>query len=327
MLAALGTSPFDSSAHIYEVLWDGLRAILFVEGDTVRIQDRYLRDITGGYSELKSIPKRVRGKDVILDGVIVALDGEGRPDFQRLSHRLGIEDASKTPLLAEEWPVTYEAFDILRWDSKPVMSMPLWRRKGLLQQVVRPDDFIKVPDFVEREGLAFFEAARDHGLDGIIAKEKASLYKPGERSSSWLKLPIYQQGEFVIGGYTYGGRLLGVQGQRGRQKTAKPPFASLLLGLYDGRGRLLWVGEVAGGFDERSAKEVLALLEPLQASVCSFAEAPTLPRLIFWCQPHAVCRVRFGGWSRDGKLRFPIFVSLRPDVPPSECQMETMKSP
>lgn len=325
MLPAPGTDPFDSPAHIFEVLWDGLRAIAFFEGAAVRVQDRYLRDITSQYPEFQTVPKRIRGKNVVLDGVIVALDGEGRPDFQRLSHRLGVDDAAKVAHLLEESPVTYQAFDILRWDGRPVISLPLWRRKGLLQQVVRPNNFIKVPDYVEREGLAFFQAARDHGLEGIIAKEKGGLYRPGERSATWLKLPIYQRGEFVIGGYTYGGP--GPRRSPGRRGKLKAPFASLLLGLYDGAGQLQPVGEVAGGFDERSAREVLAVLDPLQAKECPFAAPPSLPRLIFWCRPQAVCRVRFGDWSGDGKLRFPIFVALRPDVPPSECRLETLRSP
>jgi len=300
MLPAPGTEPFDSPAHIFEVLWDGLRAIAF-------------------------IPKRIRSKNVVLDGVIAALDADGRPDFRRLSPRLGVEDAYKLVPLMEEGPVTYQAFDILYWDGRPVMSMPLWRRKGLLQQVVRPDNLIKVPDHVEGEGLAFFQAARDHGLEGIIAKEKAGLYCPGERSATWLKLSIYQQGEFVIGGYTYGGRAPGPR--RDGRPAAKSPFASLLLGLYDEAGRLLPVGEVAGGFDARSAREVGAILDALQAKECPFAAAPSPPRLIFWCRPQAVCRVRFGDWSREGKLLFPIFVALRPDVPPSQCRLETLRKP
>lgn len=324
MLPATATEPFDSPAYIFEVLWDGLRAIAFVGGGTVRVQDRYLRDITGQYPEFAALARRIRSKSVVLDGVIVALDGEGRPDFQRLSPRLRAKETSKLAQLAAEWPVTYQAFDILYWDGRQVMALPLWRRKGLLQQIVRPDDFVKVPDYVEREGLAFFQAARDHGLEGVIAKEKAGLYRPGERSATWLKLPIYRQGQFVIGGYTYGGRR--PERRSPKRGGAESCFASLLLGLYDSAGRLLPVGEVAGGFDEQSAQEVLNALAPLQVSECPFTEPPLLARLIFWCRPQAVCRIRFGDWSKEGRLRFPIFVALRPDVPATECRLETWRS-
>ncbi len=314
MLPALAEEPFDSPSHIFEVLWDGLRAITFLEAGSVRVHDRYLRDITPYYPEFAAAPPRVRSRHAVLDGVIVALDQEGRPDFHRLSRRLAPMDAARARRVFQEVPVTYQVFDILYWDSRPVMALPLWRRKALLRQVIRPDDFLKVPDYVEREGIAFFEAARDHGLDGIIAKEKGGLYRPGERSVAWLKLRVFREGDFVIGGYTYGG---------GRRRD---PFGSLLLGLYDDSGHLLHVGEVAGGFDQGSAKAVLAVLDPLQTAHCPFARAPQVPRLIFWCRPEAVCRVRFGGWTADAKLRFTIFVALRPDVPPGECRLEKLRA-
>ena len=314
MLPVLSQEPFDSPSHLFEVLWDGLRAITFVEAGAVRAHDRYLRDITALYPELAGVWRRVRSKHAVLDGVIVALDEEGRPHFRRLSPRLAPSPSAAERRLAQEVPVTYQVFDILYWDGRSVMELPLWRRRALLQQVLRPDDFLKIPDCVERDGIAFFEAARDHGLEGVIAKEKAGLYRPGERSAAWLKLPIYQQGDFVIGGYTYGG---------GRRKD---PFGSLLLGLYDDRGRLLPVGEVGGGFDQGSAKEVLAILDPLQTAHCPFAQPPRVSRLIFWCRPEAACRVRFGDWTHDGKLRFTIFVALRPDLPPAECRLEALRA-
>ncbi|MFQ6019526.1 MAG: non-homologous end-joining DNA ligase [Dehalococcoidia bacterium] len=312
MLPAPGREPFDSPSHIFEVLWDGLRALLFIEAGAVRVQDRYLRDVTAHYPELADAPRRVRSKGVVLDGVLVALDEEGHPDFRRLSPPLAAGAPRQRP--AGEERLTYQAFDILYYDGRSVMALPFWRRRGLLQQVVRPRGCITTFDSVEGEGVAFFEAARDHGLEGIVAKKKDGLYRPGERSDAWLRLSVYQQGEFVIGGYTYGG---------GKKRH---PFGSLLLGLYDSEGRLVPVGEVAGGFDEASAKAVLALLDPLQTGQSPFAVPPPLPRLIFWCRPQAVCRVRFGGWTPGGKLRFTIFVALRPDVPPSECCLERLRS-
>ena len=321
MLPATVAEPFDSPRGVFELLWDGVRAVAFIEGGSIRVHDRYLQDIGRYYPEFASIPDRVRGKNVVLDGVIVALDDEGRPDFQRLSQRLGLEERSTLERLAREVPLTYQVFDILYWQGRSVMSLPLWHRKELLRKTVRPDAFVRTPDYVEQQGLAFFEAAREHGVAGIIAKERSGTYSPGERSPAWFKLKLITQGDFVIGGYTFGGRL--PAGRMGKQRN---PFASLLLGQYDTDGRLIYVGEVAGGFDSRSAQQVQSTLDSLQASACPFVELPNKPRLIFWCRPEAVCRVRYGERTREGEIRFPIFVVQRPDVPASHCRLESFPS-
>ena len=317
MLAVLGWEPFDSPSHIFEVKWDGVRALAFVEAGKVRLQDRYLRDMTGQYPELQGLGQQVLGGGTVLDGEIVALDETGRPDFSRLRERLVAWDPEEARKLANRTPVTFQTFDVLYWEGRPVMDYPLWRRKSLLHRITRPAWFLGVPDFVEREGVAFFEAARQHDLEGVMAKERESAYRPGERTSAWLKLKMYQKEEFVIGGFTYGGRW-----SCGKPPRRREPFASLLLGLYDRQGELRCVGEVAGNFTEAGIQETAGLLDALVSRGCPFREEPHVQRLVFWCRPELVASVRFAEWTRRGRLRFPVFEGLRPDMPPSSCRLE-----
>jgi len=317
MLAVSGREPFDSPSYIFEVKWDGIRALAFVEAGKVRLQDRYLRDMTGQYPELRGLGQQVLGGGTVLDGEIVALDETGRSDFSRLQERLMAWDTAEVRKLANRTPVTFQAFDLLYWEGRPMLDYPLWRRKSLLHRITRPAWFLRVADFVGGEGVAFFEAARRHDMEGIMAKERESVYQPGERTSAWLKLKVYQKEEFVIGGFTYSGRW-----SRGKPPRRREPFASLLLGLYDRQGELRYVGEVAGNFIEAGVQEMAALLDALVSGECPFPDEPHVQRLVFWCRPELVASVRFAEWTRQGRLRFPVFEGLRPDMPPPSCRLE-----
>ncbi len=319
MLAVPGKDPFDSPSHIYEVKWDGVRAIAFVEAAEVRLQDRFLRDVTAQYPELRSLGAQARG-GTVLDGEIVAMDEAGRPDSSRLQERLAVRDSDEANSLAQRSPVTFQAFDILYWEGRSVMDYPLWQRKSLLHRTVRPEGPLGIPDFVEREGVAFFEAARQHDLEGIVAKQRDSVYRPGERSPDWLKLKVYQKEEFVVGGFTFGGRWRRSKPARRPQE----PFASLLLGLYDSQGALQYAGEVTGGFAETATQDLVRKLDALVARQCPFRQEPRLQRLVFWCRPELVASVRFAEWTPAGGLRFPVFDGLRPDVPPASCRLDAL---
>jgi len=315
MVPECAAEPFDSPAHIFEVYWDGVRALAFIEGSRLRVQDRFGRDVTHRWPELGSLPMSVREGGLVLDGEIVCLDESGRPDFKRLATRLGVDDPAEAIRLAAESPVLFQAFDVLYRSGQSVTGSTLRRRKEMLRQVVRPGEFIAVPDFVAREGIAFFEAARQHGLEGLVAKEIESPYLPGLRSPAWLTVPVYRKENFVVAGFTYGGRW----DPHDAGRRAREPFTSLLLGQFDALGRLHYAGEVSGGFDE-AASEVLAdqLGEP-GAAAAPFAEPPELTRLMFWCRPELAVSVRYAEWTDDGLLRFPVFEALRPDVPASAC--------
>jgi bifunctional non-homologous end joining protein LigD len=252
----------------------------------------------------------------VLDGVIVCLDNEGRPDFARLHRRITASDDAKANLMADEVPVTFQAFDILYRNGLTVMTQPLLRRKTLLRQTVRTHGTLAVPDFVEREGVAFFEAARAHDLQGIVAKERESCYAPGVRSRSWLTARVYERDKFVIGGYTYGHAL-----RPGHPAVTNAPFDSLLLGQYDAARAFHFVGAVEGAFDGRVANEIVRRLDSFASPECPFVDPTPQGRLIFWCRPELVVRVRFAERSIAGRLRFPLFEWLRPDVPALACRL------
>ena len=316
MLATPAPEPFDSPAHIFEVLWEGVRALAFVERGELRLQDRWGRDITHCYPELGTIPARLRESGVVVDGAIVCLDSEGRPDLGQLSERLGIDDATDASEAAERYPVTFQAFDLLYRERQPLTGWTLRRRKEMLRSIARPNATLAVPDGVSRDGIAFFEAARAHGLLGIVAKEADSKYLPGERSRAWLSVMARKQGEFVIGGYTYGGRW-NPRSWRPRHEA----FSSLLIGQMREDGRLDYAGEVAGGFQDVSAALNSALDGATKAD-CPFAEHPLLERLVFWCRPEVVATFGYAEWMADGRLRFPVFRAMRPDVPAHACRAE-----
>lgn len=315
MLPVPAVEPFDSPAHIFEVIWDGLRAIVFVESGGVRVQDRYGRDVTHRFPELQRVASRVQGSGLAFDGEIVVLDRHGRPDMPALAPRLTVDDPSVATEMAEDAPVTFEAFDLLYREGQTVTGWTLRRRKEMLQSLVRPSAGITVPDWVSREGIAFFDAAREHGLEGIVAKELDSPYLPGQRSRSWLSVKVHQRDEFVIAGYTFGGRW----DPRRPSRPAREPLYSLLLGLYDTAGELHLVGEVSGGFSPDAAADLAETLDALGARDCPFVKEPGLGRLIFWCRPELCATVRFAGWTKERTLRFPVFETARPDVPATSC--------
>ncbi len=315
MMPAVAPEPFDSPAHIFEVIWDGLRAIVFVEGGEVRVQDRFGRDVTHRFPELGAIAARVNGPAMAMDGVIVALDRNGRPDLGRLAPRLAVDGPELAREMADDAPATFEAFDLLYREGQPVTGWTLRRRKEMLRSLVRPSAAIVVPDSVIREGVAFFEAAREHELEGIVAKELDSRYLPGQRSRSWLAVKVHQRDEFVIAGYTFGGRW----NPRKPSRPVREPLHSLVLGAYDADERLHYIGEATGGFGRTAAADLAALLEPLASRDCPLAEEPPLGRLVFWCRPEVCATVRFGGWTPQRTLRFPVFEAARPDVPAVSC--------
>lgn len=312
MLAQHADEPFDSPDHIFEVLWDGLRALAFLQGGTIRLRGRYGRDLTPLFPEIVRAAAGLT-TDAVVDGAIVALDGDGRPAFGPVAARLMAGEPDGPPT---GFRVAFHAFDILSFQGRPVVDLALVRRKEILRRAVRGGGIIYAPDFVTGEGLLLFEAARAFGVDGIVAKDLRSPYLPGVRSSRWLVISPVRRGRFVIAGYTYGGRWT-----RRHTPRAEGPFSSLLLGAWDGPGQLRYVGEVTGSFGD-TALAIARRLEPLTTRQCPFPQEPAVRRLVFWCQPSLCARVRFAGWNPDRTLRFPIFEALRPDVPASVCRLE-----
>ena len=317
MLASPTPAAFDSPDYIFELMWGGVRALARISDGRVQLIGRNGIDLAPLFDELTRIPALLHAREALLDGEIVALDADGQPAFDLLRprlHTLGAApgDGSPPPSLRKRPPgqIVYQAFDVLWLDGRTLIDRPLWQRKNRLHEILTPSAEFAAVDFVNDEGVAFFDAVVQRKLDGIIAKEKVSPYVPGTRSKSWLEVRALQSGDFAIGGYSFGAAR-----RRGE------PFSQLLLGAYE-QGRFEYVGAVSGGFSDAEARELVARLEPLVCEQSPFSDPPRIPRLIYWTRPELVCHVRFSEWSGDGYLLFPIFNSLRPDLKTEHCVLD-----
>ena len=304
MLAADAPEPFDSTEHIFELMWGGVRAVAYVRDSVVRLRARNGRDLTPYFPELITIPDGIDAADAILDGEIIAIDAQGQPAFELLRPRLQAMADAHTPgrggfaaLPAEfkikrvSGQIMYQAFDVLWLGGRSLMDRPLWQRKNRLHEVIKAGPEFAAVDFVDDEGVAFYEAVLERKLEGVVAKQKNSVYTSSQKSKSWQQIRALQSGDFVVGGYT--------------------------------EGRFEYVGAVSGGLHDREARELVERLESLHAEGSPFHDTPPIPRLIYWTQPECVCRVRFSEWSRDGHLRFPILSALRPDLAAKDCVLES----
>jgi bifunctional non-homologous end joining protein LigD len=310
MLAAAADEPFDSPDFTYEPKWDGVRTIAFVDGGEVRLQTRNLLDCTKQYPEATQAAEALTGAyHAILDGEIVALDERGVPSFQRLQPRMHVSDESTVRKLRKSTPVIYQVFDILYADGEDLTRKPLRERMQRLDEALTPMGSIRRSEGFPGTGVALFEAAREQGLEGIVAKRLDSIYQPGARSPAWVKIKAFRTMECVIGGWT--------AGQGGRTKT----LGALLLGVYRD-GKLQPVGHVGTGFDERTLRDLLKMLEEHESPTSPFATQPRTNQPARWCLPELVCEVEYAEITRDGTLRHPTYRGLRSDVDPREATGE-----
>ncbi len=198
MLAKLTRHPFDSPSFIYELKWDGMRALAFIEQGEVRIQTRNLNIVTEQFPEMAKLPSQVKTDNTVLDGELVCLDEEGKPSFRLLQKRLQASIRSKR--IRRRPPVHFVAFDVLYADGGSLMNRPLSERKAVLHGILEASDLAQPCDFIENDGEAFFQSTCDMGLEGVMAKKKSSTYASGVRDSSWLKIKRIREGDFVICG-------------------------------------------------------------------------------------------------------------------------------
>ena len=310
MLAAAADEPFDSPDFTYEPKWDGVRTIAFVDGGEVRLQTRNLLDCTKQYPEATQAAEALTGAyHAILDGEIVALDEKGVPSFQRLQPRMHVSDESTVRKLRKSTPVIYQVFDILYADGEDLTRKPLRERLRRLDEALTPMGSIRRSEGFPGTGVALFEAAREQGIEGIVAKRLDSIYQPGARSPAWVKIKAFRTMECVIGGWT--------AGQGSRNKT----LGALLLGVYRD-GKLQPVGHVGTGFDERTLRDLLGTLQEHESPTSPFATKPRTNQPARWCLPELVCEVEYAEITRDGTLRHPTYRGLRPDVDPRDCTGE-----
>ena len=257
------------------------------------------------------LPEILDTRSAVLDGEITASGSDEAPALELLRPRLLRPDGSapdgRAVAKRRGTRVVYHVFDLLELDGRSLLDCPLVERRQLLFERLRRHRAVQVADSFNDEGVEFFQAAARCGLAGIVAKEKGSVYLPGGRSAAWQEIRALQSDDFVVGGYSFGG---------GRRR--KDVLASTLLGAYRG-DRLLFVGEVSVGLSDREARQLLELLLPLYATQAAFSGPPDVSRLFYWCRPELACHVRYSRWTAEGRLRFPVFVAPRPDVPPQKC--------
>ena len=303
MLARTADSPFSHADWLFEPKLDGHRVMAFLQRGKVTLLSRNGHDLTSSVpmivEELEAQPE----EELVLDGELVALDADGRPDFGLLQQTMHLEPR---PVNAPPGPVTlaYYPFDILYVDGKDLRRIPLADRKRVLGQVVIGGDHVRQVEYVEGDGEAFYRAAAGLGLEGMVAKKRNSVYEAGARSPSWLKVKEVREQEFVVGGYTPG------TGSRA------PTFGSLVVGYYDGE-QLRYSGRVGSGFDSRTLKALKESLDGISTDVNPFAPDPELAATAAtWVEPLLVAKVKFAEWTHVDRLRAPVFLGLRPDVDP-----------
>ena len=306
MLATLVEQPFSDPGWLFEIKWDGVRAMAWIADGVLTLRSRNNIDITARYPELAALAKRFAGREAILDGEIVALDAEGRGDFQRLQERMHVRAPGEKQV--RETPVVYFAFDLIYCDGYDLRDAPLLERKQLLQRMLHATERFRYADHQPEHGKELYELAKENGLEGIVAKRADSRYV-SDRSASWAKLKVSQTLDAVVGGWT-------------EARTEAIPFGSLLLGLYEGK-KLRFIGHVGSGFDGKKHAELSGRFKELRAAASPFENVPETNEKPFWIKPELVARVKFGGWTQEKYLRHPVFIGLREDLKPEECKWES----
>ena len=306
MLATLAEHPFSDPNWLFEIKWDGVRALAWVEGGAVRLRSRNNVDITSRYPELAALPKVLAARQAIVDSEVVALDARGHSDFQRLQERMHVRAPGEKQL--HDTPVVYFAFDLLYCDGYDLRGAPLLERKQLLERMLHANQRFRYSAHQLEHGKELFELAKDGGLEGIVAKRADSVYV-SDRSANWAKLKVSQTLDAVIGGWT-------------EARSEAIPFGSLLLGLYEGK-KLRFIGHVGSGFDAKKHAELSGRLKEPRVSACPFESVPEANEKPTWVKPAVVARVKFSGWTQEKYLRHPVFLGLREDLKPEECKWES----
>jgi bifunctional non-homologous end joining protein LigD len=308
MLATLTDKPFDNAGWLYEVKWDGYRALAFLNNGTVELKSRNNKSFN---EKFYPVTKALTALyiNAVLDGEIVVVNKKGVPDFSDLQKWRSEADGQ----------LIFYAFDVLWLDGYSLMELPLVERRAVLQKVFQQNDLIKVSDNLSGSANDFFKLADSMGLEGIMAKKAESTYQPGVRTKDWLKIKTEKRQEAVIGGYT-------------RNEGTSRPFSALLLGLYHGN-QFHSLGTVGTGFTMQFQRELLGKLRPLEIAACPFVTMPEFnkpsrfrpnpPKAeVTWVNPEVVCEITYREMTKDGAIRHPSFKALREDKNALEVVLE-----
>jgi len=324
MKAVTADLPREDGGWGYEVKWDGMRVLAYVNDDRpeaapLRLLSGRGREITNGFPDLADLAAHLAGHRAVLDGEVVAFDEMGRPDFGRLQRRMHVASVAEAQRRAERVAVTYVMFDLLHLDGSDVSGLPYVQRRHLLSELVEATAAWSVPAHQEGDGAALLEAVRGRELEGIMAKRLESTYEPGRRSPAWRKVKVRNRQEVVVGGWTLG------SGHRSERPGA------LLVGVVPnhrvGTGgpiTLRYAGKVGTGFTDAELTRLLDRLNGLAADRCPFdpRPPPAISRAARWAHPELVAEVTYGEWTADDHLRHPSYVGLRTDKDPAEVVRE-----
>ncbi|HYA24802.1 MAG TPA: non-homologous end-joining DNA ligase, partial [Terriglobales bacterium] len=302
----------DDPKWLFEIKWDGYRAVSFIQSGNLRLVSRNQNDLTSQFPELRELPKFVKAENAVLDGEVVALDEQGRSSFSLMQQRTGFRAHGRRVPGQSGLPIAYYVFDLIYVDGYDLRRVSLEERKDVLEKIISTNEVLRYSEHFPEHGLALFEAAQQQGLEGILAKRRGSCYEE-RRTREWLKIKVTQTIDCVIGGYT-------------DPEGSRQYFGSLVLGLYNDKGQLIHVGQVGTGFDQMKLKQVSQPLKKLETKQNPFY-GPVDARQVHWVKPELVCEVKFTEWTHETaegglKLRAPVFIGLRPDKDPQECTLK-----
>ena len=302
MLATLIKAPFDDADWVFEMKWDGYRAIAEIQEGHVALYSRNQISFDKKFPLVFNALRKFRFK-AVLDGEIVVVDDQGHPDFQMLQD---YHNSRKGHLI-------YYVFDLLYFQGHDLTGLPLRDRKALLKKILPASPNIKISDHVAQDGIAFFKVVKDAGLEGIIAKHASSPYYMGKRSGQWLKIKTHLTQEAVIGGFT-------------KPRGSRSDFGALVLGVFE-QNELIFIGHTGGGFTAAMIRKVREKLDPLIRKKCPFRIEPKTNTPATWVKPQLVCEVVFHGWTGEGLMRQPVFLRLREDKSAREVAREIADPP
>lgn len=306
MLATAAAGLPQGPGWSYEFKWDGVRAILEITAGRLQIHSRRGNEVTVAYPELAGLARDI--DDAVIDGEIVAF-ADGRPSFGLLQTRMHVRVQAEAMRLSAETPVTFVAFDVLRLYGVDVAERPLAERRATLERLAADRPVWTVsPSF--DDGPATADAAQAHGLEGVVAKRLASPYRPGVRTTEWIKVKFTRRAEFVVVGWEADAARPGV-------------LSSLLLGyLADDAVAFAFAGKVGSGLSHGTATSLLRAMRTRPDTALATVPAPSGGRVVTWVEPRLVVEVSYSEWALDGRLRHPVFVGIRTDKDASEVTLD-----
>ncbi|HEY3552354.1 MAG TPA: DNA ligase D, partial [Solirubrobacterales bacterium] len=318
MLARLSELPRDDGKWAVEVKWDGIRALAYCQPGRVQLQTRNLNDVTVQYPEVRRISRALGAQDAVLDGELVAFDENGRPSFERLQQRIHNSDENVVRRRMKTHPVVYVIFDLLYLDGQDLTCEPYSRRRELLEGLQLSGDAWQTPSHSVGHAKELLAASKEQGLEGVMLKRLDSIYCPGKRTGTWLKVKNVSRQEMVIGGWTPG------EGRR------KEHLGALLVGYFErdgGKPVLRYAGKVGTGFKAADLTAIAARLAPLERKTSPFGAGPKPPKGAQFVEPRLVAEIEFRELTKEGILRHSAYKGMREDKAADEVVLEQATDP